>query len=211
MKPAACYRWSSILLGTGLNEMTNRSERFNWWLPLSSGAGTLVVFLLVLTTGDFVLRSFFYELLVVPSVTIPLVLTALVAAIRHNRLLCLSALSILVVHLAVSWALCENSLAVRTECRWLLWSKSYKARVLSQPEKANGELRHVELDGWGFAGAGDTIEYLVYDPNDSLSAAAADHSHGRFKGIPCEVFSVRRLQRHWYSTLFYTDTDWDQC
>jgi hypothetical protein len=52
------------------------------------------------------------------------------------------------------------------------------------------------------------FEYLVFDPGDSLSAAAASHQPGKFNGIPCEVYRVRRLESHWYTVLFYTDEDW---
>jgi len=32
--------------------------------------------------------------------------------------------------------------------RWLVWSRSYKAEVLAQPDSANKELKHIEWDGW---------------------------------------------------------------
>jgi len=50
--------------------------------------------------------------------------------------------------------------------------------------------------------------FLVFDPTDSLSAAAKSHSPGKFKGIPCEVPLVRRLESHWYTVRFYTDEYW---
>jgi hypothetical protein len=176
--------------------MTTCSERFNWWLPLYAAAGTSVVFLLIITTGDFGMQGLTYDWVVIPCVTIALILTAVVFAIRHRRLKCISTLSILIVFLVVSWALSGNSLYVRTQCRWFLWSKGYKTNVLAQSSKANGELRHVELDGWGFPGAGNTVQYLVFDPSDSLLATASNHPRGELslKGVPCEVYRVRRLQ-----------------
>jgi len=68
----------------------------------------------------------------------------------------------------------------------------------------------MEWDGWGFAGS-DTVVYLVYDPNDSLVPAVRSHSSGNFKGIPCEVWHVRRLESNWYSVVFYTETAWNSC
>jgi hypothetical protein len=53
--------------------------------------------------------------------------------------------------------------------------------------------------------------YLVVDPDDSLSTAAKTGAAGRFSGIPCEVSLVRRLESHYYSVRFYTDTDWGHC
>ena len=51
--------------------------------------------------------------------------------------------------------------------RWLIWSRSYKAEVLAQPNSASGELKHIEWDGWGWAGM-DTTIYLVFDPTNSF-------------------------------------------
>jgi hypothetical protein len=142
-------------------------------------------------------------------VATPLVgLVLLVVAIRKKGRRRLAVFSMFVAYLATSWGLFTNSFGVRTTVRWLLWSKDYKAEVAKQPNSADGALKHIEWDGWGFPGAGDTVAYLVFDPNDSLSTAAASHSSGKFSGIPCEVLSVRRLESHYYSVLFYTDTDW---
>jgi hypothetical protein len=102
----------------------------------------------------------------------------------------------------------ENYLPVRTVARWLVRSHHYKAEVMVQPNSVNGELKHIEWDGWGFPGAGDTTVYLVFDPTDSLVAAAKTRQTGKFSGIPCEVFSVRRLERGWYTVQFYTDEWW---
>ena len=54
---------------------------------------------------------------------------------------------------------------------WRIGSRRYKAKVLAEPASANGEFRHIEWDGWGWAGQ-DTTEYLVFDPTDALSVAA---------------------------------------
>jgi len=101
----------------------------------------------------------------------------------------------------------ESFLPVRTAARWLVRSHHYKAQVLAQPASASGELKHIEWDGWGWAGQ-DTTLYLVFDPTDSLSAAAKNRSPGKFSGIPCEVFRVRRLESHWYTAQFYTNEFW---
>jgi hypothetical protein len=90
--------------------------------------------------------------------------------------------------------------------RWLARSRNYKSEVLAQPT-AVGELKHIEWDGWGWAGQ-DTTVYLVYDPTDSLAAAAKGQKPGKFSGIPCEVFRVRRLESYWYTAQFYTNEFW---
>ena len=108
----------------------------------------------------------------------------------------------------MSWALLRNELGIRSEVRWLWRSKAYKAQVLAQPVPANGDLRHIEWDGWGFAGA-DTTVYLVFDPNDSFTAGS--RTSGKFNGIPCEVPEIHRLERDWYTVLFFTNAGWGYC
>jgi hypothetical protein len=73
----------------------------------------------------------------------------------------------------------------------------------------DGSLKHIEWDGWGFPGAGNTVVYLVHDPDDRLATAAKSHSASKLGAIPCSAASVRRLERCWYTLSFYTDTDWD--
>ncbi len=116
----------------------------------------------------------------------------------------------LVVFCSVLWLLWTISDYVHTTGRWVIHSKAYKAKVLAQASPTNEELKHIEWDGWGFAGS-DTTVYLVFDPHDSLAMAAKSGQPGKFNGIPCEVPEVRRLEDHWYTVLFYTDTDWNHC
>jgi hypothetical protein len=182
------------------------ADRFNWGLSFYGTLGAVIVFLPKMITGNDI-GTFLATLVTAAFVTLVL----LVVAIRKIRRQSLSVLSMLVVYCAVSWLLFRVSDDVRTDGRWFVQSKGYKAKVLAQPGSANGELKHVEWDGWGFAGSGDTTVYLVFDPNDSLATAAKSHSPGKFSGIPCEALRVRRLESNWYTVLFYTDTDWDHC
>jgi hypothetical protein len=116
----------------------------------------------------------------------------------------------LAVYGVISWAILSNDLNVRSEIRWLFHSREYEAAVLAQPVSPNGNLQHIDWDGWGFAGE-DTEVYLVRDPHDSLLAAAKGHRPGKFTGLPCNVVRVHRLERYWYFAVFYTDTNWDDC
>jgi hypothetical protein len=113
---------------------------------------------------------------------------------------------LLVVYLWVPILLLSNYSLVRDHARWFFLSGGYKARVLAQAP--NEQLKHVEWDGWGFAGAGDTTVYLVFDPTGSLAGASAALPPVRADGLPCEVVRVRRFERQWYAVLFYTDTYW---
>jgi hypothetical protein len=127
---------------------------------------------------------------------------------RFKRRLVLCA--VLGAFIVISAVFVWNFSAIRSTARWLIWSRGYKSQVLSQPATTNGELKHIEWDGWGWAGQNTTV-FLVFDPTDSLSVAARNHQPGKFNGIPCEVFLVRRLESHWYTAQFYTNEYWHQC
>ena len=95
------------------------------------------------------------------------------------------------------------------DAKWLVRGGEYKKNVLEQATGPRGEFKHIEWGGWGMAGQETTV-FLVYDPGDNL-AAAATGKPGKFEGIPCEVQSVRPLERNWYLATFYTNTDWNNC
>ena len=136
-----------------------------------------------------------------------LVVVAFSKVRRHG----IAVLSMICVFLALACALLRSSYYLHTTTRWLVHSQSYKTQLFAQAIPLDGNLKHIEWDGWGFAGAGDTTVYLVFDPNDSLAAAAKSQSPGKFSGLPCEVYRVRRLENDWYTVQFYTDTDWNSC
>jgi hypothetical protein len=171
-------------------------NRIGWRVPLYTVLGALVLFSIGPADLSIVLYVF-----IVAIVSLLL----LIDAIRKRRRQSLLAL---VIFLAVSAVLVKNYSAIRDECRWLVWSHGYKAKVLAQPDVETGELKHIEWDGWGFPGAGDTTVYLVFDPADALSSAARSHRSGKFGGLPCEVPLVRRMERHWYTVRLYTDEWW---
>jgi hypothetical protein len=168
-------------------------------------AGTIAFFPLVVTSSD--LSGLLYFLVAVPIASIVLGILVLQ---RKGR----SRLKVIVTLLAywlISGLIFRHFSEVRDASRWLFQAKTYKASVLAMPVPPNGDFRHVEWEGWGFAGAGDTTVYLVVDPSDSLSEPAKDHLSGKFKGISCSVYRVHRLEKHWYTVAFYTDTAWGQC
>jgi len=114
---------------------------------------------------------------------------------------------LLTVFLIITAAVAWNFYTVRAAVKWWAWSHRYESEVLAQPASASGELKHIEWDGWGWAGQ-DTTVYLVFDPTDSLLTAALNHAHGKFNGIPCDVAQVGRLDGHWYTVQFYTNEFW---
>lgn len=110
------------------------------------------------------------------------------------------------IALAAGYWLCEP---MRSTLRWLFWSRDYKAQMARSPAAAGTQLKHVVWDGWGWAGAGDTMMYLVFDPKDTLSIEGPAHASP--SGLPCKVHRIHRLEQGWYTVLFYSDTDWDNC
>jgi hypothetical protein len=98
----------------------------------------------------------------------------------------------------------------RTEIRWLLFSREYKARVMAEPAPPSGELRHAEWDMSGMVGM-ETAMYLVYDPTDSLAGVASSGEVRKFAGIPCKVPKVKRMERGWYLVTAYTAQYWGVC
>ena len=125
---------------------------------------------------------------------------------RYKTAFLLAALSCIAV-VTLWWVVFGQHSVLGSTAKWLARSHQYKAEVLAQPESTYGELKHVEWDGWGWAGQ-DTTVYLAFDPTDSLLPAASSHQPGKYNGIPREVFRVRRLESHWYTVQFYTNQDW---
>jgi hypothetical protein len=188
-----------------MDEKTARRDRFEWKLLCLAAVGALIIFAMIV-----VFRIDVFDMVYIFVVAPIISLTLIVVAVREKGRRRLEVLLMLVAYLAASWGLVKNSLELSTTGRWLLSAKGYKAEVLAQPDSQNGELKHIEWDGWGFAGS-DTEVYLVFDPNDSLSTAARSHSPGKFGGIPCPVDGVQRLESHYYTVLFSTGTDWSNC
>ena len=174
----------------------SNGNRVDWRLPLYTVLGALILF----SVGPYDLSEVLYLFIVVV-----VSMFLLNDAIRQKRRQSLLALA---VFWAVSAVLVKNYSAIRDECRWLVFSHQYRAKVLAQRDSATGELKHIEWDVWGFPGAGDTTVYLVFDPKDALSTAARSHRPGKFSGLPCEVPLVHRLESHWYVVRFYTDEWW---
>lgn len=201
--------WNSTVIRRTLPCMADRTVAaggLSWKLPLfvAAGAGAVQVSLMVYSAyGDLL-----YLLLIAPIVCLICLVLLVIAGLRKRQRQCLSILGTLLALLAVSGALHINRETLRASLRWRLWSHRFKAEVLAQPAPAKGELRHMEWEATGFAGVANETVYLVFDPTDSLSAAARSHSRGKFGGIPCEVPLVYRLESHWYSVWFYADEEW---
>jgi hypothetical protein len=122
----------------------------------------------------------------------------------------LSILSLMAVSLGFVLLVALNE-PLKSSSKWLLLSQRYKDKISALPSPADGLLKHIEWDSWGFPGAGNTVMYLVFDPANALEIASETKKPGMYPGLPCEVFQVKQMERNWYTVLFYTDTDWQHC
>jgi hypothetical protein len=191
-------------------EEANKKKRINWWLPLSAAAVALVIFLPIFMFNNFDVSEIVYFFVFIPLGSLFFAVVFLVTYFFKKSSPSLSIYLMFPAYWIVSAVLFMNSAELRCRTRWLLHSNEFKTTLMAHSIPANGDLRHIEWDGWGWAGM-DTTEYLVYDPTDSLWGAAKSRSPGKFPGIPCEVPRVRRLESHWYSVTFYTDMGWGKC
>jgi hypothetical protein len=192
---------------------TTEASRFNWRLQLCA-AFVAFVFSVAIAVCQRDTALFLHLFVVGPFLVLISVLLLVYATIRKGRPKRLQLLSMLAILWAISTSLfvyeIKHPVAIRSAARWLVWSHQYKDEVLAQPTSANGDLKHIEWDGWGMFGQ-DTSVFLVFDPTDTLSTPALHHQSGKFNGIPCEVPVVSRLEKHWYAVLFYTNQYWGQC
>jgi energy-coupling factor transporter transmembrane protein EcfT len=193
-------------------EKTTEADRFNWRLPSYAVFVAFVVLVSVaICPAD--TSVILYLFVVAPILLVVSIFFLRRAIIGKSR----QRVQLLTV-LAILWTISasffvydlKHPSAIRTAARWLVWSRQYKDKVLARPASANGGLKHIEWDGWGWGGE-DTAVFLVFDPTDTLSAAARHRQPGKFDGIPCDVSLVSRLESHWYAVRFYTNQYWDRC
>lgn len=186
--------------------------RFGWRLLLGAALIGLLAFVAVATCqAD---TSLFLNLFVVAPVLLVLTIGSVIYAVIRRR-----QLRTMLATLAVLWAMAacffvynrEHPFIIRETARWLIWSHEYKQQVLAQPTSVGGDLKHIEWDASGFAGVANNTAYLVFDPTDTLSGAARNDGATNFKGVPCKVRAIRRMESQWYTVLYYTDQTWGEC
>lgn len=195
-----------------MEETTIEAGGFSWRVPLCVSIFGLVVFVaMAIYPAD---TFFFLSVFVVAPTLLVLTISSLIYAVIRRR-----HLRTMLATLAVLWAIAvsffiydsHHPFEIRETARWIGSSREFKQEVLAQPASANGDLKHIEWDASGFAGLANNTAYLVFDPADTLSAAAKGHQSAKFNGVLCDVRAIRRLESHWYAVLFYTDQFWDHC
>ena len=198
-----------------MTDKTTQAGWGGWRLPSYAAIVELVIFIpLAICNPDiFLFISLFVAGPTLIVVSLILIVWLIRDAIvnRHQQLLpILATLMILwAIPMSVFFYDSKRPFELRETARWLAWSREYKSEVLAQPTSTK-ELKHIQWDASGFAGFANNTVYLVFDPSDTLSTAAKSRQPGKFDGLPCAVWHVRRLESQWYAVLFYTDQYWGQ-
>jgi hypothetical protein len=183
------------------------SKSAHWRLPLVVLGIALVLGFLSITIDDNDGAQLLLFFGIIPSLLATLVLLAYRKKGRHRRDIAI----LLMLSFGLAWLIGRDFLEARTIARWMRYSTTYKARTFAHAVTPGGYLKHSEWDGWGFPGAGNTVMYVVFDANDTLSAQVHGKTSGPFTGIPCPVADIKRMEDQWYIVLFYTGSDWNHC
>jgi hypothetical protein len=193
--------------GTQRGTRRNSSAGPNLWVAGGAGIVAAIVALYLSAFSD-PLGALLYLVLVVAPLLLIALLAMFVRPWRQKWLTITSAVTIYLICTAVGLRFFPR---YRFDVRWVVTAKHYKQEILNQSSPANGQLRHAEWDGWGFAPSGNTTVYVVYDPSDSLLKSGGSYREVSLTGLPCDVSDIQRLQQSWYAVVFYTDTDWEHC
>ena len=178
-------------------------------MVLGATAALITSLLAVLFLGDIGVMLY----LVAVALLTPLFMAvSLGIGILRSRCMKVSALALLAVvsFVAVATIVTLNESRLRPPLYWLVFSQRYKREVLAN-SVPKGEFKHIEWrgDGWGSAMTGDWTGYVVFDPSDSLSDATVNDVPANYRGIPCTVVQVRRLEKQWYSVVTDMNQFWD--
>ncbi len=187
--------------------MLKHIELNGWRIALGAAGGFVVVMPRVIGGND--ILAFLASALIALLVFFFL----LGLSLRGKRHLILSSVLMVLLFFASTWFMNRFADAAHEHARWLLSSRSSKEKVLATPEVPIGDFRHIEWDGWGFAGVGDTTVYLVYDPSEALSNQLTGKKQPAITllGVPCGIWKAERMEDHWYLVTFYTDLSWYHC
>jgi hypothetical protein len=174
---------------------------------VSAGVALITSLAAIVFTSD--LGTLLYLVGVAACATLALLLGIAVGRDRQRRIILIATIS---AFLTVTAGVVLSQYQIRPHLLWLVWSNRYKSEVLGGSSASNSEFKHAEWDGdgWGSAATGDWMGYVVYDPSDTLLAGAKNNVSTEYKGIPCKVILVRRLEKRWYSIVLDMNQFWDK-
>jgi hypothetical protein len=160
--------------------------QLGWRMPMCAALAAVLVFIPLVINPN---TDFLYLFLIVPGLLVLGVCALIYAAIRKTLRIAVMVTTFWVV----SALLFMYNIPIRSFTRWLLWSRQYKSEVLAEPDSKNGDLKHIEWDGWGWGGQ-DFSVFLVFDPTDSLSGPAKNGllGHWDFRSGQCTRTRLNR-------------------
>ena len=174
-----------------------------WRFPIVGALAAFVFYIPFLYMKAFEFESFGY-MLFLALLTIAIGIGVLVRRVVRKRWISLAYLLAALFFLSVSLSMFLHTQHLRPWARWLASSSRYTNLVLQQEPDPQTGLRHIEWDGWGWAGMDTSVE-LVYDPTDTLAHEIKYNPKGRFAEIAEKTHFIQRLGRGWYSATLYTD------
>lgn len=178
-----------------------------WWTqPLIGALAAFVFYLPFLYLKRFDLESLVY-LLAVTVVTFAIGIGVIARRIIVKRWASRRFLVAVAAFCAVTILMFWRTEGLRPWARWLVASERYKQAVLRQAPGRQSGLRHIEWDGWGWAGMDTSVE-LVYDPTDSLEQELKQNPKGRFADVAARTAKIERLGKGWYSVTLFTSEAW---
>ncbi len=177
------------------------------WKPLAlAGAATMCIYAPIIISGDDGIGILYWLALL--TGILGLVLTAAILIFTKSRRNATTLVGVAAVLVLISITLSRYDYTLRTSYRWTFHSDMYKQQLIAQHGLAPGGITYMDWDGWGFAGVGDTEVYLVHDPSDNLKNAVHAKYGIKAEALPCEVGQIRRLEKDWYSVVFFTNEIW---
>jgi hypothetical protein len=124
--------------------------RFNWRRQICAVVAALAFFAAIgLLQSD---GSLFLYIFINLILSICIIFLLIYAAFGRNRRRTWHQLLTLAILWTISMSFFvfdrSHPTAIRTAARWLADSRDYKAQLLAQPQPPNGELKHIDWDGW---------------------------------------------------------------
>ena len=146
-------RCNAFNLQEQLNKMksdsTSERDQLGWQMPMYAVLAAVIVFLPSLISSK---TEVLYIFVIVPGLALISICVLIYAAVSRR----LPTAMMVATFCVVSAVAFLYNFQIRTFTRWLLWSGQYKKEVLAEPTPVNGDLKHIEWDGWGWGGQDTT-------------------------------------------------------
>lgn len=199
VKPEAAHGWSAA---------EHFLRRLRWKALAVTAAASMAVYTPIIALDSDTGSILYWEALLLAFLGCFAI--AFTFTITGKRRDAITLLGVAFVCTVVSISLFWNHYALRTTYRWAFHASAYKRRLFARHDSDPNGMIYMDWDGWGMAGS-DTEAYLVHDPTDRLRFSSRGRYGLRAQGLACEVWKIRRLEKEWYSVVFFTNEGWGAC